>query len=538
MEKHLLGIGHSGTDIVYINSDDDICEKLLFLFGANMPDDSLKEVEFKEKELFISIIKLIKNNADILTVVVENKHIDAAYTDTYYHHFSGLHFCPDKYCRRLSFYQTQIEPEYFFEPDKKELLYTSFVGTMVIRPLRRGFIGRTLLNPYKLSIMGNGEKVYLRTADFQQHILGVEFKFPAFPFCSQDACFMTCAEVTIMNMMEYFGMKYHVYRSVLPSDIKGLSKKYQYERVTPSAGLTYNVVSKILSELGFDPRLYNIEEMKSHPFVGDERENEIKRIMHYYVESGIPVAVNVEPRSGKRKDGHSLLCIGHSGQKDEERARNYSVVVSHFKHEIVNSADFYTRYCVIDDHLSPYEIRDYCNLSSFYNMRISNLAVPLYKKMYLEAAVAYDIFYGIIQSEELGIESWNIPKEYLGEEEAVVLRIFQASTRSFKTFKVNSYGKGHKARKAILAELRLPQFIWCCELFSYSQYVKDGIGAFAELILDASSFVKNDSVGSLISIETVDRFISRDSNQPYNDLTIHFLEKEPTLIPIYTRNLS
>lgn len=502
--------------------------------------DASEEVDYVERDLFWKIIDaLIKSS--IVTIIIEPQYIDATYTDAYYHHFAGLHLHPSKYCKRLSFYNRIISIQHFLTPNKHEELRSSLVGTMVIRPLRHGFIGRTLLNPHKLKDQDTKHSIYLRTAQFKQHILGIEFEISAFPFCSQDSCFMTCAEVTILNMMEYYTARYHAYKAVLPSDIKKMSQQYQYERVTPSAGLTYLVVSKILSEFGFAPRLYNIESIPIHPLVGDDRENEIKRIMHYYIESGIPVAVNVEPRKGELREGHSLLCIGHSDFRDEERAKNYAIADRQSTHDIINSADFYTHYCVIDDHLEPYAIRDYREMSKFDNMWISNLAVPLYKKMYLEATYAYDIFYEILRDRKIGLSSWEIPIEYLANDEAIVLRIYQASSRSYKAFKVNSYDslKNSKQldRKALWASLPLPQFIWCCEFFSYHEYTGTEPYAFAVIILDATALLKNNNYAdSMIAIETVSKFIQRENGWPYKAIMGNNLEQN-SKIPIYTKNL-
>lgn len=41
----------------------------------------------------------------------------------------------------------------------------------------------------------------------------------------QDGETTTCAEVTILNLMDYFGKKYCEYRSILPSDIVSIVEK-------------------------------------------------------------------------------------------------------------------------------------------------------------------------------------------------------------------------------------------------------------------------------------------------------------------------
>lgn len=531
----------SVVEYLYLNRNDssrDWNDKIKpFMVGTTYYDANDEADDFEERELFRSIIEMIRRSADdLVTVFVESDHIDASYTDTYYNYFSGLHFQPIKYCKRFSFFRGEIKPQFFLRKELHGDLQSRLIGTMVIRPLKYGFIGRTLLDPAKVMRRDLEKGVYLRTAIFIQHILGVEFTIDAFPFCSQDSSFMTCAEITILNLMEYYVMRYHAYRSVLPSDIKKLSQRYQYERVTPSAGLTYLVVSKILSEFGFSPRIYNRESIKIHSLVGDERENEIKRIMHYYVESGIPVAVNVEAEKGDFREGHSLLCVGHSGEKDEKRAKKYAMTGRNEKHEVVNSADFYVNYCVIDDHQKPYATKEYSEMSTFSDMKISNLAVPLYKKMYLEAKYAYDIFYRIFRSEKIGLECWEIPQDYLVENDIVVMRIYQASSRNYKAFKISAYDDLNIARKAEFAQLELPQFIWCCEFFNYTQYLDDDRKAFANIILDATASLKHDYVSAVIAIETVNKLFKKVGNDAEEKLIELSFEKD-SLLPIYDRNL-
>lgn len=48
-------------------------------------------------------------------------------------------------------------------------------------------------------------------------------------------------------------------------------------------------------------------------------------------------------------------------------------------HALINSADFYSEYIVIDDNEAVYQIRDFDNLSMYPDMKVSNLAV-LYTK--------------------------------------------------------------------------------------------------------------------------------------------------------------
>ena len=74
---------------------------------------------------------------------------------------------------------------------------------------------------------------------------------------------MCCAEVTLLNLLEYYSNSYNDYRIIVPSEIIENEQKHSHERVLPVRGITYPVLTKVLSEFGFSPRLYNISAIDS-----------------------------------------------------------------------------------------------------------------------------------------------------------------------------------------------------------------------------------------------------------------------------------
>ena len=163
--------------------------------------------------------------------------------------------------------------------------------------------------------------------------------------------------------------------------------------------------------------------------------------------------------------------------------------------------------------------------------------------MYLEAKYAYDIFYQVFHDETLGLASWEIPKEYLSEDDPVVMRIYQASSRSYRSFKITAYDDSYSKRKAMFAELKLPQFVWCCEFFKYEQYVSEDRKAFANVILDATASLKDDYTGAVIAVETVDTLfrIARNGTKLQKGEAFDMEKFEAgrnLLLPIYNCNLT
>lgn len=162
----------------------------------------------------------------------------------------------------------------------------------------------------------------MRLSDFCVHIYGRTLKVRAFPYRMQDQETMRCAEVTLMNILEYYSNGYNDYKSALPSEIIEKERECAYERVLPSRGITYTVLTKVLSEFGFSPRLYHISAIDDFEYSSIRRENELRRWLHYYIESGIPVAIGLGSVEGN-ESGHSMVCIGHGKAKDTLKNQAY-----------------------------------------------------------------------------------------------------------------------------------------------------------------------------------------------------------------------
>lgn len=463
------------------------------------------------EKLIRKIMECIKGD---FTVVIENYHIDKVFRDSYYMYFSNQHFQVERYCKRLSFFIGKYTWNSFLNcnESEKNKLKNDFVGCCVIKPITEGFVGRTLLNPKYFLEKGSA---YLRKSKYVVNIYGVALEIEAFPYRMQDRETMRCSEVTVLNLMDYYANTYNDYKSVVPSEIMAAEQRHIHERVLPSRGITYHVLTKILTDFGFSPRLYNVDAMKKDEMSGITQQEEMRRILHYYVESGIPVAVNVDPITGKGM-GHSLVCIGHSNKISYDKAiKNKKIVGEGFDGQcgIINSADFYDEYIVIDDNQFPYSIRNFEKMSIYSNMQVSNISVPLYKRMFLEATHAHDIALEIIESNVWGAFKW--AEGYLNGKTDIIIRLFLASSRSFKRERVASFGKESLELQLYYAKVRMPQFVWVCELYTEEGY-KNG-RAFGELVLDGTSALKK-GIKNLIILNYPSRLYARNPDVPESNI--------------------
>lgn len=490
----------------------------------------------EDKEVGKTFLKqILKRFPKPLTVVKENYHIDRSFRDTYYMYFSNQHFKIKRYSVRLSFFKGIYNTEKFYDTSDSinESLQQDFIGCCVINPLSTGSIGRTLINPaYCLS--ENEGTSFMRLSDFTVHIYGRTFNVRAFPYRMQDEETMCCVEVTLLNLLEYYSNSYIDYKVAVPSEIIEKEQKHSYERVLPARGATYPVLTKVLSEFGFSPRLYNISAIDSFKYSSVSREDEFRRWMHYYIESGIPVAVNLCP-IGISGTGHSLVCIGHGKAKEELKKKAFKNKwipwsEREIAHPLINSADFYEDYVVVDDNEPVYHLRNFKNLSPYSDMRIENLAVPLYKRMFLDAPNALVTIRSILHTKELGIDEW--AQGYLEKGEDVIIRLFMASSHNYKKFRTSTLVGTHV--KHLYSLVPMPRFVWVCELYRVDDY--DKLMAFGEVVIDATS-APNRGPRSLILMHYPKLVGYRNPDQEAPDFDIMAEIINDDLFPGYNQNL-
>lgn len=468
------------------------------------------------KAMLFDILYAIWKHVKKLTVIHEPYHVDPLYRDSYYNYFAGQHFEVSRFAHRLSFFYGDFTDQDAFSPEKATELNNNFIGTCVIHPTEAQTIGRVLIKPQYLLECGNVYRI--RLTEYSITVRGIRLKLRAFPFQMQDMETTRCAEVTVLNIMDYYGNTYENYRVYLPGEVVNTEKQFTSDRTLPSRGITYATMSKLFTRFGFSPRLYSVKAMRREDGSTEQewKEQKMHRLLHYYIESGIPVAVNVA--KGKLP-GHSLICVGYNDERKEELCgEDLGEGI-----QLFNSADYYHKYVVIDDNQVPYSVRDFDELSVHDGYKVENILVPLYKRMYLEATDAYDVVRYILKHENLGVRA-RYP-QFMKKSTALVIRLFLASGRTFKKFRIeNSVEQDAEyvhAYRRLYGEIPLPRFVWVAELFEKSKFEADDGKAFGEIVLDATASTKND-LKSIIMLNYPESVVTRWPTSPMSDLNSRY----------------
>lgn len=507
MDDDLLVLMNGNLDISYINSEDEIAPYLDEQLHFGIKDKALSD---QPKDYQI-LYKLISKQLP-LTIVLEKRYVDRTYRDSYYMYYSSKYKRYSRFCKRMTLFKGSIEQSDNLELVSADKMKESFMGSLVIRPLDEKRIGRSLLNPYYF--IDDKEASYLKFCEYTIVVNGCSLSVNAFPYSMQDGETTTCAEITILNLTDYFSKKYQNYRFVLPSDIAKIEDRDGYERPLPSKGLRYSDISKVLSELGFSPRLFSTE-MVQDPI-------QLKRIMHYYLESGIPVALGVKYRESRL---HSIICVGHGRINKQKRAKRVFVDEGH-SIWVTDTADLCDDYIVMDDCEEPYkhvkweESSDsFETISGKYrlgNAELTTVVVPLYKRMFLEAEDAFRACMDYLNKLESALEIPLIDgSTKLGtKDNPLFVRFFMASSRHFKEKRLAGFKAANDDSLMYYTSVLFPKFVWVCEIYTEEGYINTPLKAKGEIVIDATASKLDKDKAIIVRF---DKYISIVSSEDYEE---------------------
>ncbi len=495
------------------------------------------KTKWNDINIFISFINTLSEKTDVITIAFEEKYIDRDYRDSYYMHYSEEHSEICRFCNRLLFFQN----DYVKDLNKVKIcdkafkkLKKDFIGSMVIRPTAGSSIGRTLISPfYLLDLKG----AYVRWTEYTIYYRGCRFSVNAFPFRMQDMVTTTCAEITLMNIFDYYSKQYVDYKYLLPSEIYKICKQQNNDRVIPTEGITYKTISKIFYEFGFAPKLYVQTSNKTQHYLNDIT---LFETLNYYVESGMPVAVGLDYGSL----GHSIVCIGHGRKSTDFPDRAVMNTKQMYDNGVfyINSAELYDEFIFQDDSQRPYikRSRNLNNNSININSKpvnINCIVAPLHRRMYMDAVVAKKVIINILSEPSYTPyspekESIDISKPGLTSNNPIVFRLFLASSRHFKESRLKNIK--NKWLFDLYQEIPMPHFIWVCELYTKKGYLEKR--PFGDIVLDATFPAQENSFDSFLLLCYPERVIAKNpdgSSLFYNTAPMEWIKNYARLDSIY-----
>ena len=389
---------------------------------------------------------------DTKTIILEKSYFDRDYRDTYHNFFSRKFANYPSTAYRVNFFSERVSPDSLYSLDSFQ---DSYIGFTVIRPNRINPIGRTILNPDKLSKI----RGYTCLSEHVVHILGAELKIKGFPYMSQDTDVTVCAHAACWMVFRYFSQRYSRYAEVWPFEVTQLTKNVSKGRLVPSKGLTAEQVTEMFSRFGFYPEIYIRETMDDQAFY---------RCLYKYIESGLPVV------AGLTNHSHAITLFGHISNFTKKDI------------ETPGSSDQYLdAYIINDDNYMPYQAMGESgfaaseHLSKYVINDIDVFIVPLYEKIHLSAEHVMEIKDGLLTDHDIGINSQAKFLKY----ENLITRTFLTSSKSYK--KTRRQDDLPEGLSKIYCEMEMPKFIWVCELSTPEAFQNGEV--YGEIIFDATA---------------------------------------------------
>lgn len=484
-------------------------------------------------DLICSLKKIISLMPFPLTIVYEPYYVDRIYRDEYYTYYSKKHFGISRNTKRFIFFKGCYYKENFFDScnDKQRDIEKNLIGTVVIKPTQT--IGRMLISPFLLNI----PSCYVRTTKFEISVLGRIYSVDAFPLSGQDSEVMTCAEVNMWQIMEYFGSRYSDYRTLLPSEMLNLITITSDVRMLPSDGLTVEQESHLFKNSGLSPKIYYkwlqydgrkyVETYESYL-----KSPSLEEILHFYVESGIPILINLREKGNKEGINHSITCIGHAinptldkldvvdfseedhEDKQEKQGKNLIDKTKNAEYNelaVLKSWSAVSGYVIMEDHSTPYQVKRLDDLrfgdgGEGILYEIESFVVPLYKHVFMAAEDAYKIAIDLIDESKNSIGEC-LYRKGKPETKEIVIRLFLTTSRAYKQFRVANTCSLNE--KVFFSQVAYPKFIWICEYGTLDAYRNHR--AIGEFVIDATA-AKNSS--PVISIRHGDSITYRGPSDP------------------------
>lgn len=501
------------------------------------------------------IISTFMHNLGSISIVTEPNHIDAAYRDSYYNSYARHLAGGTRFTLRLNFFEGALDDDSFYR-ETDELLQERYLGSTTIYPIYGGLVGKTFIKPSSLIT----RPVRLRTAPFRADVYGRSFTVEAFPYRMQDADIMSCAETTILNLLDYYAASYDGYASALPSELIELEDQNIDDRTLPARGITYTTLSQVLGKCKFYPRLLSKYAFSADGTDLEKREENtqkdiqgssfsdcyinmdeyfIRRSVYWYLSSGIPVAINVGPDQTKNPNsvpkGHSLIAAGLSEldnkvcaeirphlidpskkfDKSTSEAAASSITRLNMGSQTIRSENGNGRRCriyleaditrdlvLIDDSQKPYAIHPFECMTKDNHQTCENIVIPLHQSMALDAQGAFEASMTIFKDGSLGVLKW--ADGFLRENEGIILRMSLLTAARYRRFRRNT---SDFPLDRLYETIALPHFVWLAELIRVEDYNAGDSTAFAELVLDATAGGRRETTGKIVIMRYPGRIV-------------------------------
>lgn len=402
--------------------------------------------------------------AAIIQRRVQDPDFLAEYNTYYSRQFADV----TRYCARVHFFSTppkdgQSVLQYLDQDDTA----ASYLGFVTLRPVAGTPVGASILR----TPVDTG---FIRCADdFPVHLAGHELDLNGVPFMQQDNAVGACAQASIWMALRTMRRR-EGDRAHDPAQITGAATRYSISgRILPNRkGLTQPQVVEAIRAAGYSPHPIHFA-LGGNFTLGSRLDadqlSNARRVLHAYVESGIPVLLILYPSSG----GHAVVIIGHTFSTTPVHTDELAFSLRAGAVRIAHAVSWVPEFVIHNDNSGPYlPLRQETN-GSTYALDQTYAAIPL---------LPADVFVSGEEALQFATTLWQDILEELTDsmnyQEAAdlcdqfVVRLLLLEKRKIRSWAANSTVAPEVREHLRLGDL--PRRVWVLEL-----HLKDNYGAHA-----------------------------------------------------------
>jgi hypothetical protein len=288
-------------------------------FYSKLSNSELSHEEVKSHPHAVYLLTYLRK-IEAKIIVVELDYTDIDYLDDYSNYYSTCYSKYPRSCKRIHFFSEKISRNELLQMltgEQSESVKTisdkitaSYLGFIVVRPLPKAIIGRTILKTYKEAVDNGDVRIYPCTESYYTNLfgLGLEIK-NSLPFQQQDTAVAACATV---SMWCTFHKVSGLFKTAIPRPsaiTKAAISSLNSRRGFPSKGLNTEQMCKAITHFGLEPEVMTITGNQDLPIIS---------LIYGYLKMGLPVILgcDVAKRNNKEFPGkingqHAITLVGY-----------------------------------------------------------------------------------------------------------------------------------------------------------------------------------------------------------------------------------
>lgn len=493
---------------------------------------------------FLNALFVLEQNG-CTDVIIEEDYIDKDYLDEFSLFYSTTFKTYGRFCTRLHFFKGDLIKSLGISGGSGKIedltavdrntLQNAYLGFMIIRPIEKNKLGRTVIRPY---IKNDNEEFVLSRTSCEVNLHGINLIAKGMPFMHQDTQAGVCASASQWMLARYAHERFGFKRHTLPNITAFANRFLNVSRPFPATkGLNVCQIVSSLIQMDFAPIVYDKESKHSG--------SELEEIVYHYLESELPVILILNIR-------HVCLVIGHDFMPQiKPRKKNK---------RIKKNSDYIHHLIVHDDELGPYLRMPMKNSNvknaNFFNtedpalfrtsyttpysfsQNVSSVIVPSFKKIYIESVIVENYVQNILTGQNpLFTQLLQFIKDqtFLPSllENQIIIRTFFIKSNDYKE-KIAKISALSLQIRQLYLNMKMPKFIWITEisspsyLLSPNKYERKIIG---EIICDSTTSPNLPHI--FLSIHLPGVLLIRYPN-PDNELMFYEIENDKPY-PSYVR---